>query len=98
MTNKVDAGMFEAWLASTDDGAIGIDPSGRVLLHNSAASRVTGLAPAEGRSLPWREVLHLEPAVADLLWSVRESGLSVRTVADVLCAQGNVRAAEVCAR
>jgi two-component system response regulator HydG len=69
-----------------------------VLLHNSAASRVTGLAPVEGRSLPWREVLHLEPAVADLLWSVRESGRSIRTVADVLCAQGNVRAAEVCAR
>ena len=98
MDNKANAGMFEAWLASTDDGAIGIDPSGRVLLHNPAASRVTGLAPAEGRSLPWREVLRLEPAVADLLWSVRSSGRPIRTVADVLCAQGNVRTAEVSAR
>jgi PAS domain S-box-containing protein len=98
MTDTVDAGMFEAWLASTDDGAIGIDASGRVLLHNPAASRVTGLAPAEGRSLPWREVLHLEPAVADLLWSVRSTGRPIRALADVLCAQGNLRTAEVSAR
>jgi PAS domain S-box-containing protein len=98
MTDTVYAGMFEAWLASTDDGAIGIDATGRVLLHNPAASRVTGLAPAEGRSLPWREVLRLEPAVADLLWSVRSTGRPVRTLADVLCAQGNLRIAEVSAR
>ncbi len=98
MTDTVDAGMFEAWLASTDDGAIGIDASGRVLLHNPAASRVTGLAPAEGRSLPWREVLRLEPAVADLLWDVRSTGRPIRALADVLCAQGNLRTAEVSAR
>lgn len=98
MTDTVDAGMFEAWLASTDDGAIGIDASGRVLLHNPAASRVTGLAPAEGRSLPWRDVLRLEPAVADLLWSVRSTGRPIRALAEVLCAQGNLRTAEVSAR
>jgi len=98
MTDTVDAGIFEAWLASTDDGAIGIDASGRVLLHNPAASRVTGLAPAEGRSLPWREVLRIDPAVADLLWNVRSTGRAVRALADVLCAQGNLRTAEVSAR
>jgi PAS domain S-box-containing protein len=98
MTDTVDAGMFEAWLASTDDGAIGIDASGRVLLHNPAASRVTGLAPAEGRSLPWRDVLRLEPAIADLLWGVRSTGRPVRALTDVLCAQGNLRTTEVSAR
>lgn len=98
MTDTVDAGIFEAWLASTDDAAIGIDASGRVLLHNPAASRVTGLAPTEGRSLPWREVLRLEPAVADLLWSVRSTGRPIRALAEVLCAQGNLRTAEISAR
>jgi PAS domain S-box-containing protein len=98
MTETVDAGMFAAWLASTDDGAIGIDASGRVLLHNPAASRVTGLAPAEARLLPWRAVLRLDPTVADLLWSVRSTGRTVRALADVLCAQGNLRTAEMSAR
>ncbi len=98
MTEAVDAGIFEAWLASTDDGAIAIDASGRVVLHNPAASRVTGLAPGDGRHQAWREVLHLEPAIADMLWEVRDTGQSTRAVADVLCAQGNVRPAEISAR
>ena len=40
--DAVDAGIFEAWLASTDDGVVAVDAEGRVVLHNPAASRVTG--------------------------------------------------------
>ncbi len=43
--HAVDPGIFEAWLASTDDGVVAVDAEGRVVLHNPAASRVTGLAP-----------------------------------------------------
>ena len=50
----VDAGIFEAWLASTDDGVVAVDAEGRVVLHNPAASRVTGLPPAAARQRPWR--------------------------------------------
>lgn len=95
MTDKVDAGIFEAWLASTDDGAIAIDASGRVLLHNPAASRVTGLAPQDARHRPWRDVLQLEPSVADMMWRVRDRRRPLRTTIQILCAQGNLRTAEV---
>jgi PAS domain S-box-containing protein len=95
MTELVDAGIFEAWLASTDDGAIAIDASGRVLLHNPAASRVTGLAPNDARRRSWRDVLQLEPAIADMVWQVRERCRPLRATIQILCAQGNLRSADV---
>lgn len=97
MTAAVDAGIFEAWLASTEDGAVAIDATGRVVLHNPAASRVTGLASGDAALRPWREVLGVAGSVADLLWDVRLSGRPLRTLTDVLCAQGNLRTAEVVA-
>jgi PAS domain S-box-containing protein len=95
MAETVDAGIFEAWLASTDDGAIAIDASGRVLLHNPAASRVTGLAPQDARRRPWRDVLQLDPAVGDMVWEARERRRPLRATLQILCAQGNLRSAEV---
>jgi two-component system response regulator HydG len=92
--DPVDAGIFEAWLASTDDGVVAVDAEGRVVLHNAAASRVTGLPPAAARLRPWREVLRLDRAVGDLLWSASSSGRPAATLASVLCAQGNLRTAE----
>jgi PAS domain S-box-containing protein len=92
--DPVDAGIFEAWLASTDDGVVAVDAEGRVVLHNPAASRVTGLPPAAARRRPWREVLRLDSAVGDLLWSAGVTGRPAGTLASVLCAQGNLRTAE----
>jgi PAS domain S-box-containing protein len=92
--DPVNAGIFEAWLASTDDGVVAVDAEGRVVLHNPAASRVTGLAPSAARARPWREVLRLDTAVGDLLWSATTTGRPTGTLADVLCAQGNLRTAE----
>jgi two-component system response regulator HydG len=91
--NPVDAGIFEAWLASTDDGVVAVDAEGRVVLHNPAASRVTGIPPAAAHHRPWREVLRLDRSVGDLLWSAT-SGRPTSTLASVLCAQGNLRTAE----
>ena len=91
--DPVDAGIFEAWLASTDDGVVAVDAEGRVVLHNPAASRVTGLPPAAAHHRPWREVLRLDRSVGDLLWSAT-SGRPASTLASVLCAQGNLRTAE----
>jgi two-component system response regulator HydG len=92
--DSVDAGIFEAWLASTDDGVVAVDAEERVVLHNPAASRVTGLPPATARRRPWREVLRLDSSVSDLLWSAAASGRPAGTLASVLCAQGNLRTAE----
>jgi two-component system response regulator HydG len=92
--DPVDAGIFEAWLASTDDGIVAVDAEGRVVLHNPAASRVTGLPPAAARHRPWRDVLRLDRSVADLLWSAAATGRPTGTLASVLCAQGNLRTAE----
>ena len=92
--DPVDAGIFEAWLASTDDGVVAVDAEGRVVVHNPAASRVTGLPPAAARHRPWREVLRLDSTVGDLLWSACGTGRSNGTLASVLCAQGNLRTAE----
>ncbi len=97
MAEVVDAGIFEAWLASTDDGAVAIDAAGRVVLHNPAASRVTGLAPADARRRPWQDVLRFSPPIAALLWDVRLTRTPTRTSAEVLCAQGNLRTAEITA-
>lgn len=94
----VDAGIFEAWLASTDDGVVAVDAEGRVVLHNPAASRVTGLAPSAARQRPWREVLRLDPAVSELLWAAKLSGQPASALTSVLCAQGNVRTAEALAQ
>jgi PAS domain S-box-containing protein len=91
--DPVDAGIFEAWLASTDDGVVAVDAEGRVVLHNPAASRVTGLPPAAAHHRAWREVLRLDRSVGDLLWSAT-SGRPASTLASVLCAQGNLRTAE----
>ena len=92
--HAVDAGIFQAWLASTDDGIVAVDAEGMVVLHNPAASRVTGLAPAAALHRPWREVLQLDPSVAELLWAARGSGRTASVLANVLCAQGNLRTAE----
>ncbi|HEU5041853.1 MAG TPA: PAS domain-containing protein, partial [Gemmatimonadales bacterium] len=97
MGAAVDAGIIQAWLASTEDGAVAIDATGHVVLHNPAASRVTGLAPRDAAGRPWREVLSFDDPVADLLWEVRLTGRPTRTLADVLCAQGNLRSAEILA-
>ncbi len=97
MTDAVDAGIFQAWLASTEDGAVAVDATGRVVLHNPAASRVTGLAPEDARHRPWRDVLGFNDPIADLIWDVRTTGRPARTLAEVLCAQGNVRSAEILA-
>ncbi len=97
MTAPVDAGIFQAWLASTEDGAVAIDASGRVVLHNPAASRVTGLAPEDARERPWRDVLGFGDPAAAVIWDVRATGVPARTLADVLCAQGNIRSAEIVA-
>ena len=91
--DPVDAGILEAWLASTDDGVVAVDAEGRIVLHNPAASRVTGLPPAAAHHRPWREVLRLDRSVGDLLWSAT-SGRPASTLASVLCAQGNLRTAE----
>ncbi len=96
--DAVDVGIFEAWLASTDDGVVAVDAEGRVVLHNPAASRVTGLAPSAAHQRPWREVLHLDAAVGDLLWTAKTSGKPTSALASVLCAQGNVRIAEALAQ
>jgi two-component system response regulator HydG len=93
--SAVHAGIYEAWLATTDDGVVAIDADGRVVFHNAAASRVTGLAPPFTNGRPWREILQFDPDVSDLLWSARETGRSAKTLADVLCAQGNLRTAEI---
>ena len=97
MTAAVDAGIIEAWLASTEDGAVAVDASGLVVLHNPAASRVTGLAPEHAGRRAWRDVVRLSDPAADLLWSVRDTNRPVQTLADVLCAQGNLRSADILA-
>jgi two-component system response regulator HydG len=96
--DAVDAGIFEAWLASTDDGVVAVDAEGRVVLHNPAASRVTGLAPSAAHRRPWRDVLRLDAAISELLWAATTSGQPTSALASVLCAQGNVRTAEALAR
>jgi len=96
--DAVDAGIFEAWLASTDDGVVAVDAEGRVVLHNPAASRVTGLAPSAAHRRPWRDVLRLDAAAGELLWSATTSGRPTSALASVLCAQGNVRTAEALAQ
>jgi two-component system response regulator HydG len=96
--NAVDPGIFEAWLVSTDDGVVAVDAEGLVVLHNPAASRVTGLAPPAALRRPWREVLQLEPGVADLLSTARTSGRRTTALASVLWAQGNLRTAELLAQ
>ena len=95
--DSVDPGIFEAWLASTDDGVVAVDAEGLVVLHNPAASRVTGLAPSAAQRRPWRDVLQLDAAVSDLLWDARLTGRRAVTLANVLCAQGNLRTAETLA-
>ena len=95
--DSVDPGIFEAWLASTDDGVVAVDAEGLVVLHNPAASRVTGLAPSAARRRPWRDVLQLDPTVSELLWAARLTGRRAVTLANVLCAQGNLRTAETLA-
>ncbi len=89
-------GLLDAWLRSTDDGVIGVGADGRVVLHNAAASRVTGHAPDAAMGRNWREVLRLDSAHADALWAARGDG-AVQIVSEILCAQGNLRAAEVAA-
>lgn len=89
-------GILDAWLSTTDDGVIALDAEGAVVLHNPAASRVTGLAPAAALGRPWREVLRLEPWAAARLWEARRTG-TTHVTTDIFCAQGNLRSAEVAA-
>lgn len=91
----MSAPIFEAWLAATDDGAIAVDGAGTVVLHNAAASRVTGVAPSAALGRPWREILTLDAALADTIWDSRTSGARTEHVAQILCAQGNLRSAEL---
>lgn len=97
MTTSVEPGIFAAWLATTGDAAIAMDSSGRVVLHNPAASRVSGLAPDHAAQRGWTEVLRLRPSVAEAVWNVRISRRTLRVEADVLCSHGNVRRSELVA-
>ncbi len=97
MTTSVEPGIFAAWLATTGDAAIAMDNGGRVVLHNPAASRVSGLAPDHAAQRGWTEVLRLSPRVAEAVWNVRISRRPLRIEADVLCADGNLRRAELVA-
>ncbi len=92
----LDPGIFDAWLRTTDDGALAVDGAGLVVLHNRAASRVTGLAPDAATGRPWREALRLAEPLADALWEARGTG-TAHVVAEVLCAQGNLRTVEIAA-
>lgn len=92
----LDPGLLDAWLRSTDDGVLGVGADGRVVLHNAAASRVTGLAPDAALGRQWRDVLRLDKVHTDALWSARGDG-AIQLVSEILCAQGNLRAAEVAA-
>jgi PAS domain S-box-containing protein len=76
---------------------VAVDAEGRVVLHNPAASRVTGLAPSAAHRRPWRDVLRLDPTISELLWAAKTSGQPTSALASVLCAQGNVRTAEALA-
>ncbi|HEX9549154.1 MAG TPA: sigma 54-interacting transcriptional regulator, partial [Acidimicrobiales bacterium] len=87
--------LLRAWLDATPDGVIAVDASGRVLIHNRPASRVTGLTPPDAEGRPWREVLQLDGAVADALWAPSVANRSAEVVTEVLCAQGNRRTAEL---
>jgi PAS domain S-box-containing protein len=89
-----DPGIFSAWLALTDDGALAVDGEGKVVLHNPAASRVTGLVAEAAVGRPWREVLQIDDPLAARLWDSRHATGPTRVVADILCAQGNRRTAE----
>src|SRR5581483_11934055 len=91
----VESSLFEAWLSVTDDGAIAVDPGGGVVLHNPAASRVTGMPPEGALHRPWREVLNIDDHLAGQLWSARRGSSPVYVVGDVVCAQGNRRTAEI---
>lgn len=90
-----DPGILQAWIGATDDGAIAVDADGLVVLHNPAASRVTGLSPETAIGRHWRDVLRLEPALNRDAWRVRDTGVPARLVTEVLCAQGNRRATEI---
>jgi len=92
---REESGVLDAWLSATDDGVIAVDDTGTVVLHSAAASRVTGLPPDAAVARPWREVLRLEAGVADELWAVRTTGREARAAAEVICAQGNQRSAEI---
>jgi PAS domain S-box-containing protein len=61
--------LLRAWLDASPDGVIAVDASGRVLIHNGPASRVTGLTPLDAEGRPWRAVLQLDGAIADALWA-----------------------------
>lgn len=94
-SRPADPGILQAWIGVTDDGAIAVDAHGHVVLHNPAASRVTGLSPERAVGRPWREVLRLEPQLSRGAWRVRETALPARLATEVLCAQGNRRATEI---
>ncbi len=91
----VESSLFEAWLSVTDDGAIAVDPGGAVVLHNAAASRVTGMPPEGALRRPWREVLRIDDQLAAQLWSARRGTGPAYVVGDIVCAQGNRRTAEI---
>jgi PAS domain S-box-containing protein len=90
-------GIFSAWLAATDDGAIAVDANGHVVLHNHAASRVTGLSPDEALGQSWRDVVHVDTALADSVWGTRTTSSAAHLTTDILCAQGNRRSVEMVA-
>lgn len=90
-----EPGVLQAWIGATDDGAIAVGADGRVVLHNPAASRVTGVSAELAMGQPWQDILRLEKQLARDAWRVRTTGVPSRLVADVLCAQGNRRATEI---
>ncbi|MEO8032085.1 MAG: sigma 54-interacting transcriptional regulator [Gemmatimonadota bacterium] len=87
--------VLQAWIGATDDGAIAVGSNGNIVLHNPAASRVTGVSADIALGRPWQEVLRLEPQLARDAWRVRTTGVPARLVTDVLCAQGNRRSTEI---
>jgi len=93
--NTADPGVFQAWIGATDDGAIAVGADGRVVLHNPAASRVTGLSAEQALHQPWQDVMGLERQLAREAWRVRTTQMPARIVAEIICAQGNRRATEI---
>src|ERR1700722_12165556 len=90
-------GIFSAGLAATDDGAIAVNASGDVVLHNHAASRVTGLAPDEALGKTWRDVVHVDDTLAASVWSTRGATTAAPLPTDILGARATRGGGEMAA-
>lgn len=92
-----DAGLLQAWLDATDDGAIAVDHAGLVVLHNRAATRATALEPDAAVGRAWRDVLPLDGVTCERVWGTTAHGRRVSAALAVPCRRGGSRTVEVCA-